>query len=74
MDTNLTMTSIKVKIRTRNAAFAGGHHEVARILEDLASQMDDKYNIGSIPTILKDHNGNTVGSVTCTWETPEETP
>jgi hypothetical protein len=55
------MENIKLMIETTNDAFADGNekNEVARILRELA----DKLENGNEPTIMRDYNGNVVGTV-----------
>jgi hypothetical protein len=50
-----------IKLDTSNDAFAGDHyhHEIARILRDLANKIEG----GEIPLSLRDLNGNTCGVV-----------
>lgn len=49
-----------LNIETSNAAFQddAAHHEIARILRDLAERFDNGVDSGTV----KDTNGNTVGS------------
>jgi hypothetical protein len=53
--------SFKLKIKTDNAAFAddgnGGKNELARILREIAANLEAGYDCGS----ARDENGNTVG-------------
>lgn len=52
-----------VSIDTDNAAFvdAGPHHEVARILEELARRLRFQSEVLEEETLLRDLNGNTIG-------------
>jgi len=52
------MSKIIITINTDNAAFAD-EDEAPRILKELSKRME----IGDFPTMLRDINGNCVGSV-----------
>ncbi|PAV30236.1 hypothetical protein CIL05_07145 [Virgibacillus profundi] len=56
------MEKVIIKIKTENAAFeeVGVGNELARILKDMADQLEDAYNF---PKTLMDLNGNKVGTV-----------
>lgn len=60
--------SVKVNIKTDNAAFQDGAFfpEVARILRDLANFIEDGTS-GNTTKVLRDINGNTVGSASIRW-------
>ena len=54
------MKSITITIKTENAAFEDNPGELGRILRELAGRVDGGYET----TIVKDINGQTVGTVT----------
>lgn len=59
------MTNLTIKINIENSAFqeSNGNYEVARILRRLADNIEGF----TIPSTLRDINGNKVGTVEVNW-------